>query len=177
MHKSHLALTITRWLGGDNFLALPCEFAYDAGDPLAVTVTFTVGGEWSVRWVIAREQLAAGLTTRSGKGDVALWPVYDEDGEVSTLGMRLGSGNVALFEIPAEPVVQWLAQTYTLVARGAEFDGANWDELLQPAERDPVSESPPLGPPSSAPHRPARQDGQDRAGPAPSEQAENPRGT
>ncbi|GAA2339485.1 SsgA family sporulation/cell division regulator [Streptomyces kunmingensis] len=134
MNKSHLALTITRWLGGDHIVEVPCEFSYDAGDPLAVTVTFTVGQEWSVRWVIARELLAEGLVTRSGDGDVALWPVYGDDGEPVTLGMRLGGTNIALFEIPVEPITQWLAQTYALVAPGAEFDGVNWDELLQPAE-------------------------------------------
>ncbi|MEV6106476.1 SsgA family sporulation/cell division regulator [Streptomyces sp. NPDC051940] len=134
MHKRYLALEITHWVFSDLALTLPCEFSYDPQDPLAVAVVFNTDGESPVRWFFSRELLADGLATRSGEGEVVLWPVYDDDGEPATFCVRVGSAHKALFEIPADPVAEWLAETYTLVPRGTELDGVDWDELVLLAE-------------------------------------------
>ena len=137
MKKYHLTLEIARWLSSDLALTLSCEFSYAEHDPFAVTLVLGTDGELPVRWILSRDLLADGLTARSGEGDVVLWPMYDRpDGEASSLCMRLGNSSTrtALFEMPAEPVAQWLARTYAMVPRGTEMDGVNWDELSQLAD-------------------------------------------
>ncbi|MEV5607474.1 SsgA family sporulation/cell division regulator [Streptomyces sp. NPDC052225] len=129
MNESHLSLVVTHWVTSELGLALNCELSYDAGDPLAVCLVFTGQGPRSVRWVFSRELLAEGLNARTGEGDVALWPVLDEDGETDCLRIRLGGDRTALIELDAAPVAEWLAETYGLVPPGTELDGVDWDEL------------------------------------------------
>ncbi|MEW2515472.1 SsgA family sporulation/cell division regulator [Streptomyces sp. NPDC046870] len=134
MKKCRLSLEVTHWVTSDLTLTLNSEISYDTHDPLAVTVVLDADGERPVRWIFARDLLADGLSARVGEGDVALWPVCDLDGEASSFCLRVGGARKALFEIPAEPVRTWLAGTYTMVPRGAELDGVDWDELVQLAE-------------------------------------------
>ncbi|MEU6840388.1 SsgA family sporulation/cell division regulator [Streptomyces sp. NPDC046716] len=133
-HPTHLTVELTHWVTSALALRRSAEFSYDTGDPLAVTLIVEADGNRLVRWVFARDLLTEGLAARAGEGDVALWPVDGPDGERSAYCLRLGSTRTALFEIPAAPVVRWLAGTYALVARGAELDGVDWDVLVQPAE-------------------------------------------
>jgi hypothetical protein len=115
-------------------LPLQCGFSYDAQDPLAVTVVFDTEGVRPVTWALSRDLLADGIAARVGEGDVMLWPVLDLDGEPSSFCVRVGSARKAVFEIPAEPVMTWLAGTYAMVPRGTELDGVDWDECAQLAE-------------------------------------------
>ncbi|GGM13760.1 hypothetical protein GCM10010129_67310 [Streptomyces fumigatiscleroticus] len=135
MNKSHLALEITRWVTSELSLELNCEFSYDTCDPLAVTLTLDTDDERPVRWVFCRQLLADGLITRAGEGEVVIWPLLDDNGERSSFCLRVGGGDrTALFEIPTEPVGEWLAGTWTMVPRGTELDGVDWDALVQLAE-------------------------------------------
>ncbi|WP_399896130.1 SsgA family sporulation/cell division regulator [Streptomyces sp. BBFR51] len=135
MKKCNLTLEIARWLSPELALTLSCEFSYAEQDPFAVTLVLDTDSECPVRWVLSRDMLADGLSARSGEGDVVLWPLYDlPDGEASSFCLRLVNTHTALFEIPAEPVAQWLDHTYAMVPRGTEMDGVNWDELSQPAD-------------------------------------------
>ncbi|MFG2357046.1 SsgA family sporulation/cell division regulator [Streptomyces sp. NPDC048521] len=134
MKNSQLSLEITHWVTSELTLTLDCEISYDTHDPLAVTLVLDTDGPRPVRWVFSRDLLADGMTARVGEGDVVLWPVCDLDGEASSFCMRVGDVHTALFEIPAEPVTEWLAGTYAMVPRGAELDGVDWDELVQLAE-------------------------------------------
>ncbi|MFF4836727.1 SsgA family sporulation/cell division regulator [Streptomyces sp. NPDC001315] len=134
MKKCHLSLQITHWVISDLALTLKCELSYNSADPLAVTMVLDTDRERPVRWVFSRELLAEGLTARVGEGDVVLWPVHDRDGDLTSFCVRVGSVRTALFEIDAEPVVNWLARTYEMVPRGSELNGVDWDELVQLAE-------------------------------------------
>ncbi|MEE4546919.1 SsgA family sporulation/cell division regulator [Streptomyces sp. V4-01] len=134
MKNHHLSLEITQRVFSSLVQRLNCEFAYDTRDPLAVCLVFGAGGGRPVRWVFSRDLLAEGLTDRAGEGDVVLWPVYDRDGEPSSFCVRVGGPHTALFQIPAEPVAQWLAATYRAMPKGAELTGVDWDELVQLAE-------------------------------------------
>ncbi|MGV9456857.1 SsgA family sporulation/cell division regulator [Streptomyces sp. NPDC003635] len=134
MRKFHRSLEITHWVTPALPFRLSCEFSYDTQDPLAVTLLLDSDGERPVRWILLRELLAEGITARSGEGDVVIWPVPDQDGEPSSFRVLLGSDHTALFEIPVEPVQEWLSGTYSLVAPGTELDGVDWDELVQLAE-------------------------------------------
>jgi hypothetical protein len=134
MKKCHLALQITHWVFSELDVPLDCEFSYNTHDPLAITLVFDTDGERPVRWIFSRELLAEGMTARAGEGDVVLWPMLDQDGEPSAFCVQVGSTRTAVFEIPAEPVAEWLARTYDMVPQGAELDGVDWDELVQLAE-------------------------------------------
>ncbi len=134
MKKCHLALEITHWVISELDLPLNCEFSYDTRDPLAITLVFDTDAEDPVRWIFSRELLAEGMTAPAGEGDVVLWPELYQDGEPSAFCVQVGSVRTALFEIPIEPVAQWLAQTYDMVPQGTELDGVDWDELVQLAE-------------------------------------------
>ena len=134
MKKCHLALEITLWVCSELDLPLQGEFSYDTQDPLAVIVVFDTDGVRPVTWALSRDLLADGLAARVGEGDVVLWPVLDLDGEPSSFCIRVGSARKAVFEIPAEPVMTWLAGTYAMVPRGTELDGVDWDEWAQLAE-------------------------------------------
>ncbi|MEV0175499.1 SsgA family sporulation/cell division regulator [Streptomyces sp. NPDC050803] len=135
MKKCHLSLEITHWVTSELSLMLNCEFSYDAQDPLAVTLVLDSDGGRPVRWIFCRQLLTEGMTARAGEGDVVLWPLLDSDGEASSFCVRVGGGErTALFEIPAEPVREWLAGTFAMVPRGTELDGVDWDQLVQLAE-------------------------------------------
>ncbi|MFE6895202.1 SsgA family sporulation/cell division regulator [Streptomyces sp. NPDC057694] len=130
MKKCHLALGITHWVAHRLALPITCEFSFSAKDPCAVTLIFDAESERPVRWVFARELLAEGLTGLAGGGHAVLWPGTDASGQAS-LWVEVGAARTALFEIPAEPVATWLADTYTTVPRGQEMAGVDWDGLTQ----------------------------------------------
>ncbi|WP_338704195.1 SsgA family sporulation/cell division regulator (plasmid) [Streptomyces sp. Q6] len=134
MKKCHLVLEITHWVSSELDLSLQCEFSYDAQDPLAVTLVLGTAGVRPVTWILSRDLLAEGMTARVGDGDVTFWPMHAYDGEPSSFCVRVGNPQRAVFEIPAEPVVTWLARTYDMVPRGTEMDGVDWDEWAQLAE-------------------------------------------
>ncbi len=135
MKKCHLSLEITHWVTPTLARELKCAFSYDTGDPLAVTLVLDADGERPVRWNLCRDLLADGMVAEAGEGEVVLWPLFDAESGRSTFCVRVGGGDrTALFEIPAEPVAEWLARTWAVVPRGTELDGVDWDELLQPAE-------------------------------------------
>ncbi|WP_372346686.1 SsgA family sporulation/cell division regulator [Streptomyces sp. KL116D] len=134
MKKCQLSLQIAHWVFDDLALPRTCEVSYDSTDPLAVALVFETGGRQPVRWVLSRDLMAEGLADHVGEGDVRLWPVHDDDGDLTSLCVRLGSGHTALIEFDAEPVANWLARTYEMVPRGTELDGVDWDELVQRVE-------------------------------------------
>ncbi|MFJ3672597.1 SsgA family sporulation/cell division regulator [Streptomyces sp. NPDC090106] len=134
MTKSRLALEITHWVIPEIDVPLSCEFTYDPQDPLAVTLVLDTEGVRPVTWILSRDLLADGLIAREGDGDVVLWPLLDHDGESDSFCLRVGGARTALFEIPTEPVTDWLERTYAMVPQGAELDGVDWDELVQLAE-------------------------------------------
>ncbi|MFD9286592.1 SsgA family sporulation/cell division regulator [Streptomyces mirabilis] len=134
MKKCHLSLQIRHWVSSGLARTLNCEISYSSEDPLAVTMVFNTDAACPVGWVFSRELLADGLNARVGEGDVVLWPMHDHDGDLTSFCVRIGSARTAMFEIAAEPVVNWLDQTYEMVPCGAEFEGVDWDELVQLAE-------------------------------------------
>ncbi|SEE58498.1 SsgA family sporulation/cell division regulator [Streptomyces sp. TLI_105] len=135
MKKCHLSLESTLWVTTELPLDLTCEFSYDTSDPLAVTLVLDSEGERPVRWNFCRQLLADGLVARAGQGEVVLWPLPAADNEPASFCVQVGGrGRMALFEIPSEPVAQWLARTWAMVPSGTELDGVDWDELLQLAD-------------------------------------------
>ncbi|MGW5498909.1 SsgA family sporulation/cell division regulator [Streptomyces olivaceoviridis] len=132
--KTHLTSGATYWIGKRLPLLISCEFSYDVRDPFAVTLILDSEGEQPVRWVFSRELLADGLRDSAGEGDVTVWP--DEGGvEGRFLWLEVGRDpHTALFELPAEPVTEWLAGTYGLVPEGQETAPVEWNGLTHLVE-------------------------------------------
>lgn len=111
-------------------LPLNAELHYAAEDPLAVEAYFDDGGSDPVRWVFARELLAAGMKELTGDGDVVIWPTIDADGEVA-VQMRLNSPHGdALLEASASELDEFLAATWRLVPPGTEYRHMDVDDVI-----------------------------------------------
>jgi hypothetical protein len=127
--KAHHVSAATYWVAKRLPVMISCEFSYDMRDPYAVTLILDSEGEHPVRWVFSRELLADGLTGSVGEGDVTVWPESD-GGEGWSLWLEVGRDpHTALFEMPAEPVTEWLLATYRLVPEGQEAGCVTWEEL------------------------------------------------
>lgn len=105
---------------------------YSPADPYAVHVVFHTSLDDTpndISWSFSRELLAEGLYRQTGIGDVKAWPWAGRS--QNSIGLALSSPDgYALFEIPREPVEEFLARTYALVAAGEESDSLDMDEEL-----------------------------------------------
>lgn len=111
-------------------LPVEAQLRYAADDPYAVEALFDTGEPHLVRWVFARELLAAGLTHPCGEGDVAVAPGVDEAGSAS-VRVRLSSPDgQALLEAPAGAVSGFLASTYAVVPAGQETAHLRLDDVV-----------------------------------------------
>lgn len=118
-------------LGADGaMLALDAELRYTATDPLAVEALFDDDSPEPIRWVFARDLLAAGLDRRTGEGDVVVWPTHDADGRPAVhLRLRSPDGD-ALLEGSAVALAEFLAATWRLVPPGTEQEHLDVDAVL-----------------------------------------------
>ncbi|MFD8994176.1 SsgA family sporulation/cell division regulator [Streptomyces abikoensis] len=107
--------------------AIRAEFSFDPRAPLTVCVEFRVEGGPRALWRIGRDLLRQGLRSRSGIGDIQIWPSnYPENR--ATARLQLTSGDMAaLFELPIPRLSEWLDHTYALVPAGHELAGVDWD--------------------------------------------------
>jgi hypothetical protein len=111
-------------------LPLDAELRYTAADPLAVEALFEDGSDDPIRWVFARDLLAAGLHQRTGQGDVVIWPTTDADGRPA-VHLRLHSPDGdALLEAPARTLKAFLAAAWSLVPPGTEHEHIDVDDVL-----------------------------------------------
>lgn len=109
---------------GSASLPVRAGMRYDLADPYAVQVSFQTSmaddGD-VVPWTFARSLLNDGLTSPVGEGDVRVWPEATLDGSVVCLSLSSPSGK-ALFEVPLQDLVEFLARTYDAVPTGCESD-------------------------------------------------------
>ncbi len=98
------------------------ELVYETREPFTVTLVVADGGEL-VRWICARDLLAAGLREPSGEGDIHVAP--GAGGAIVLLELRSPFGH-AVLEALAEEVGEFLDRAYACVPRGEE---KHWFDL------------------------------------------------
>ena len=98
---------------------LAAELRYDKKDPYAVAACFRTGVT-EVRWVFARDLLAAGLYEPTGDGDVHVWPCLDARGRAVTIIELSSPDGEALMQARSDEVCEFLSHTEQIVPRGTE---------------------------------------------------------
>ena len=121
-----LALTVTT---GTGEAELSGELRYDPSDPFAVSMAIGVDCGEPVIWTFARELLAAGVGTPAGEGDITVEPDLSAGftGEDRMLRITLATDCMATMLAPAERVVEFLVETYSVVPTGTELDRVDFD--------------------------------------------------
>jgi hypothetical protein len=94
-------------------------------DPLAVTLAIGVECGEPVLWVFARDLLAAGVREPAGEGDIAIEPADSPEGH--QVRITLTTDCLATMLAPRDKIVEFLVETFTLVASGCEFDEIDFD--------------------------------------------------
>lgn len=123
--------TATRGLGavlrvpGLADLVLPVLLRYSADDPFAVRMVLLGdgGGDESVEWLFARSLLTDGLTAPTGEGDVRV----RVDGRAVCIELA-GQAGVLL---PLDGLVEFLADSYSVVPTGGETAGDDLDAAFE----------------------------------------------
>ena len=121
---------------------LMAELSYSSADPYAVQMAFEVGTDEPVRWILARDLLAAALHGSEGLGDIRAWPSAAScDPEAAAVGGSTAEQQIlniamsspygqAQFEVSARAIEEFLQRTYQLVATGQESSYLNFDAEL-----------------------------------------------
>jgi hypothetical protein len=101
---------------------------YRADDPFAVTAAFQGDGV-AIEWVFARDLLRGGLEEPCGEGDVHVWPLREDGGDLVLLSLSSPDGQ-AVLEAHAAEVRAFLDRTLQLVPAGRESDYVDVDAEL-----------------------------------------------
>lgn len=114
---------------------LPVVFRYSLMDPHVVAFDFAAPDMGTHSWIIGREQLLEGILHGFHAADVTIQEitVLSASGAPKPSVLRLTLRRVgakAVFELPADPVRDWLADTFELVGAGREGAALDWDGFL-----------------------------------------------
>jgi hypothetical protein len=130
----HPARTITTPLPlivttGAGEAPLDAELRYDPADPFAVSLAIGTECGEPVVWTFARDLLSAGVSSPKGEGDITVEPDYasDMDSDERMLRITLATDCLATMLAPADRVVEFLVETFTVVPTGAELDRVDID--------------------------------------------------
>jgi hypothetical protein len=130
----HLPRTITTPLTltvstGTGEADLDAELRYDPSDPFAVSLAIGVDCGEPVVWTFARDLLAAGVNSAAGEGDITIEPDVSEGfgTEERRLRVTLATDCMATMLASTDRVVEFLVETYGVVATGTELDRVDFD--------------------------------------------------
>jgi hypothetical protein len=107
---------------------LDAELRYDPADPLAVALAIGTECGEPVVWTFARDLLNEGVKARAGEGDIMIEPASDLDSR--EMRITLATDCLATLLAPRDRVVEFLVESYTVVASGAEFETIDFDSEL-----------------------------------------------
>jgi len=123
------------WLVVPQQTAVPltASLSYSKADPYAVRFNFNVGLNETVEWIFARDLLITGVATRTGLGDVQVWPSNSSEDGTSGSFLHIGLSSPfgqAQFEMALADIVAFLGKTYAIVAPGEEDTHINMDAAI-----------------------------------------------
>jgi hypothetical protein len=101
------------------------ELRYDPRDPFAVSLAIGVECAEPVVWVFSRDLLGSGVSNPVGEGDITIEPDATSNGR--ELLVTLATDCLATMTVDRDVVVEFLVETYTVVADGAESDHIDMD--------------------------------------------------
>jgi Streptomyces sporulation and cell division protein, SsgA len=104
---------------------LAAELRYDANDPFAVSLAIGMECGTPVVWVFGRDLLADGVSQATGEGDITVEPANDAYSH--EIRITLATDCLATMIAPRDKVVEFLVQSFTVVASGCELDRIDFD--------------------------------------------------
>ena len=130
----HLPRTITTPLSlvvstGTGEAELGAELRYDPADPFAVSLAIGTECGEPVVWTFARDLLAAGMGAPAGEGDITIEPDHAASLDTTERVVRitLATDCLATMVVPADPITEFLLETFALVPTGSELDRVDID--------------------------------------------------
>jgi hypothetical protein len=116
------------------------DLSYDRADPYAVSLTFHLCTDATVRWVVGRDLLLDGLEKLAGLGDVQVWPCRDPGADRVHIALcPCPKREAVVVTAPARALGAFLRRTLAVVPAGSEechldMDGAVHQLLGGPGE-------------------------------------------
>lgn len=107
------------------------DLRYDGADPYAVFMTFHLGADVSVRWVIGRDLLLNGQHGLTGVGDVQVWPSQHPYVSKVCIALRPNwNREAAVVTASARALDAFLRQTLAMVPAGTEERHLDMDGIV-----------------------------------------------
>ncbi|MDX2546260.1 SsgA family sporulation/cell division regulator [Streptomyces sp. WI04-05B] len=104
------------------------DLSYDRADPYAVSLTFHMCTDTTVRWVVGRELLLDGLEKLTGVGDIQIWPCRDPGADRVHIALcPWPKRKAVVVTAPARTLGAFLRRTLAVVPTGTEERHLNMD--------------------------------------------------
>lgn len=116
------------------------DLSYGRADPYAVSLTFHMCADTTVRWVVGRDLLLDGLVKLTGVGDVQVWPCRDPGADRVHIALcPCPKQEAVVVTASARALGSFLQRTLAVVPPGTEechldMDGAVHQLLSGPGE-------------------------------------------
>lgn len=109
----------------------PAVLRFTQSDPFAISLRLRTTDVRTLTWTFARQLLIDGARRPTGVGAVEVRPAFHDETRFLALSLKSASG-LAQVQLPHEPVVAFLTDTYAAVPSGAEGDLVDWNAELAP---------------------------------------------
>lgn len=114
------------------------DLSYDRADPYAVSLTFHMCTDATVRWVVGRELLLDGLEKLVGVGDIQVWPSrHPWAGKVHIALCPCPRREAVVVTVPARALEAFLRRTLAIVPAGTEECHLDVDAAVHQLLNDP----------------------------------------
>jgi hypothetical protein len=114
------------------------DLSYDRADPYAVSLTFHMCTDATVRWVVGRDLLLDGLEKLVGVGDIQVWPSPRPwAGRVHIALCPCPKQGAVVVTASARALEAFLRRTLAMVPAGTEGRHLDMDAAVQHILRNP----------------------------------------
>ncbi|MCT9082902.1 SsgA family sporulation/cell division regulator [Streptomyces fulvoviolaceus] len=114
------------------------DLSYDTADPYAVSLTFHMCTDATVRWVVGRDLLLDGLESPVGVGDIQVWPSQRPwVGKVHIALCPCPKQETVVVTVSARALEAFLGRTLAMVPAGTEECHLDVDAAVHQLLSDP----------------------------------------